>query len=746
MIDKKDQRLTAYALGELSREEAEEVEQLIAGDPKAQEEIEAIREAGALIRTAMERETAPTLTPDQRQAIETAAHGKGGNGKPNGWKRLGWIVLSAAACLMLAGALFLPGILSPAREKARRIARQHDLDMPEYAATRSSRDAVETARQEAASMEGYVASEKTRVSESPESTPQVAADVESRPMAAAGEDRTALSMSKRKPRPVGWHGAAPQPTQPAPGGARLAQRDIRARKKPLLGLSALSETEQGGALARKPAPAAEAQPNRPTDDLAARGGFDREAYDRIYENPFRNVSDEPLSTFSIDVDTASYSNVRRFLNRNQLPPPDAVRIEEMVNYFRYGYEPPTGDHPFAVHVDVAACPWQPAHRLVRIGLKGRVPQADTRPPANLVFLLDVSGSMRSADKLPLLKSGLEMLTQQLGENDRVAIAVYAGASGLVLPSTSADRKEQILEALDQLRAGGSTNGGAGIELAYRVAVQNSVDGGINRVILATDGDFNVGVTDRGQLTRLIEEKARSGVFLTVLGFGTGNLQDATMEQLADKGNGAYAYIDSEKEARKVLVEQVGSTLHTIAKDVKIQVEFNPAHVQAHRLVGYENRILHHQDFNDDTKDAGEIGAGHTVTAFYEIIPAGSQTTVMGVGGNLRYQQTRQLTDAAASDELLTVNLRYKQPDGDTSTLMRVPVEDTARSWEETSDDYQFSSAVALFGMVLRGSKHSADATLDTVLELAAPAAQNDPHGTRAEFLDLVRKAKALRQQ
>ena len=428
-----------------------------------------------------------------------------------------------------------------------------------------------------------------------------------------------------------------------------------------------------------------------------------------------------------------------------LPPVDAVRIEEMVNYFRYAYAPPQGKDPFAVHVDVARCPWAREHRLVRIGLKGRVPAPGSRPPSNLVFLLDVSGSMQSRDKLPLLKAGLKMLVHQLGENDRVAIVVYAGASGVVLPSTPANRKEVILDALDRLRSGGSTNGGAGIELAYRIAVQNSIRGGINRVILATDGDFNVGITDRGSLIRLIEEKATTGVFLTVLGFGTGNLQDATMENLADKGNGMYAYIDSEKEARKVLVEQLGSTLQTIAKDVKIQVEFNPAKALAYRLIGYENRLLRQEDFQDDTKDAGEIGAGHTVTAFYEVIPVGvAGTDVPPQVAGLRYQTERGLSDkAAVANELMLVKLRYKPVDGDKSLLLRTPVADRTESWEKTSDDFQFASAVALFGMLLRHSPDIGKATFDTVLELAGPAAQVDPYGARTEFMELVRKAKAL---
>jgi Ca-activated chloride channel family protein len=471
--------------------------------------------------------------------------------------------------------------------------------------------------------------------------------------------------------------------------------------------------------------------------------FNREAYDRVTDNPFKLVRQDPLSTFSIDVDTASYANVRRFLTHNQLPPPDAVRIEELVNYFRYNYEEPKGERPFSVSVDLAQCPWAPKHRLARVALKGREVDLKDRPASNLVFLLDVSGSMNQPNKLPLVKKSMQMLVENLGENDRVAIVVYAGASGMVLPSTSCDHREDVLAALERLQAGGSTNGGAGIQLAYQTAVANFIKGGTNRVILATDGDFNVGISDRGQLTRLIEEKAKSGVFLTVLGFGNGNLQDAMLEQISGKGNGTYAYIDSLREAKKVMVEQIGGTLLTIAKDVKIQVEFNPGRIGAYRLLGYENRILRHQDFNDDTKDAGEIGAGHTVTAFYELVPRGVQIDVPGVDA-LKYQTTA-LADKAISAEAMTVKLRYKLPDGDTSTLIQEAVKDEPRSIKQMSDDYVFATSVAAFGMVLRDSPYKGSASLALVEELAQTGARRDPHGYRKEFLELVKRAMALKK-
>jgi Ca-activated chloride channel family protein len=469
-----------------------------------------------------------------------------------------------------------------------------------------------------------------------------------------------------------------------------------------------------------------------------------EAYDHIRDNPFVLVATDPLSTFSIDVDTASYANVRRFLTQGQLPPPDAVRIEELINYFTYEYPAPSTDRPFSVNVEVAAAPWALKHRLVRVGLKGREIAFEDRRPSNLVFLLDVSGSMNSPLKLPLLKTAMKLLVEQLGENDTVSVAVYAGASGLVLPPTTCDKKETIVAALEQLQAGGSTNAGSGIQLAYETATANFIKGGVNRVILCTDGDFNVGITNRGDLVRLIEDKARSGVFLTVLGFGMGNYKDATLQDLADKGNGNHAYIDSEREARKVLVEQVGGTLVTIAKDVKIQVEFNPALVRAFRLIGYENRILRHQDFADDTKDAGEIGAGHTVTALYELVPVGQDIPVPGIDP-LKYQKPPELTEAARAGELLTVKLRYKQPDGDTSTQIDVPVKDPGKGYDDASPDFKFAAAVAAFGMILRDSPFKAGANLDAVLELAADGVASDPGGYRAEFLALARKAKSLKK-
>jgi Ca-activated chloride channel homolog len=470
-----------------------------------------------------------------------------------------------------------------------------------------------------------------------------------------------------------------------------------------------------------------------------------EDYARVVENPFLAVTSQPQSTFSIDVDTASYSNSRRFLTDGSLPPRDAIRVEEWVNYFGYDYAKPTGDAPFAVNTEVTSCPWNAAHKLVRIGIKGREIAEENVPARNLVFLLDVSGSMMSVDKLPLVKRGLAMMTENLRPQDSIAIVVYAGNSGLVLPATSGRERGKILQALDGLEAGGSTNGGAGIQLAYSVAQQQFKKGGINRVILATDGDFNVGTTSEGELTRLIEEKRKTGVFLTVLGFGTGNTKDRTMEMLADKGNGNYAYVDTLTEARKVLVREAGSTLTTIAKDVKLQVEMNPLKVASYKLIGYENRLLAKEDFNDDTKDAGEIGAGHTVTALYEIVPKGTPAAPTAPAVDpLKYQSPGVPSAAASSGELMTVSVRYKPPQGDVSTKLSVVVADDGKPIEQASDDYRFGVAVANVALLLRGSPDVKQSSLASARALAAGALGRDPHGDRREFITLVDKATRLR--
>jgi Ca-activated chloride channel family protein len=471
--------------------------------------------------------------------------------------------------------------------------------------------------------------------------------------------------------------------------------------------------------------------------------FNTEGYAAIHENAFLDAIKNPLSTFSIDVDVASYANLRRFLNNGQKPPIDAVRIEEMINYFNYSYQQPSGEDPFAVHTEVAACPWSEGHQLVHIGLQGKSIPTDDLPPSNLVFLIDVSGSMHDANKLPLLKSAFKMLVEQMRAEDRVAIVVYAGAAGLVLPSTSGKDKATILQALNGLSAGGSTAGGAGIKLAYEVALNNFRKGGNNRVILATDGDFNVGASSNAEMERLIVKKREEGVFLTVVGFGMGNYKDDKMEILANKGNGNYAYIDNLQEARKVFVSEFGGTLFTIAKDVKLQIEFNPAKVQAYRLLGYENRLLQDEDFNDDTKDAGELGSGHAVTALYEIIPVGTNSAFIKDIDPLKYQKSDVTDLSYSSDELLTLKLRYKQPDGHKSKLITATIMDEGKDYKETSDNFRWSAAVAEFGMLLRESRFAQESSIENVLQLASGAKGEDEEGYRREFIRLVRSSRFL---
>jgi Ca-activated chloride channel family protein len=482
-----------------------------------------------------------------------------------------------------------------------------------------------------------------------------------------------------------------------------------------------------------------------SDIRTENGKFATADYEHFIENPFLAGLDNPLSTFSIDVDTASYAIARRFINDGQLPPKDAVRIEEMINYFTYDYSRPKADEPFSINVDVASCPWEGAHRLVRIGLKGREIAQDKRGPSNLVFLLDVSGSMTPRERLPLVKQAIRLLVEKLSESDRVAIVVYAGSSGLVLPSTSGEHKEAILSAVESLQPGGSTNGAEGIQLAYKVAGDNFIKGGVNHVILATDGDFNVGVTSQGELIRLIEEKAKGGVFLSVLGVGDDNLKDSTMQKLADKGNGNYAYLDSLDEARKVLVQQMNGTLVTIAKDVKIQVEFNPARVASYRLIGYEKRMLRKEDFNNDKIDAGEIDAGHTVTALYEVVPAGAAVSPnVPLVDPLKYSLPPE-NARSNSNEMLTVKLRYKKPDGDKSELIGRAVVDDGKQFANASADFKFAAAVAEFGMLLRDSEFKGNGTLGAVLEWAREGKGADRNGYRAGFLELVRKTQALKR-
>ncbi len=467
--------------------------------------------------------------------------------------------------------------------------------------------------------------------------------------------------------------------------------------------------------------------------------WNTENYSTIHENGFKDAQANPLSTFSIDVDNAAYSNVRRYINNGQLPPVDAVRIEELINYFKYSYPEPTGEHPFGVTTELGECPWNESHYLMRVGLKGKDIDKSELPASNLVFLIDVSGSMSSPDKLPLLKRAFSMLINELRSVDRVSIVVYAGAAGKVLDSTPGNEKRNILDALEKLNAGGSTAGGEGLKLAYKIARENFVENGNNRIILATDGDFNVGVSSTSEMERLVEKERESGIFMSVIGFGTGNIKDDKMETIADKGNGNYSYIDNIQEARKVFISEFGGTLFTIAKDVKLQLEFNPQLVKSYRLLGYENRLLNSEDFKDDKKDAGEMGAGQSVTALYEIIPVDSKNETSSVDP-LKYQNSVP-SSGKYNNELLTIKLRYKDPKGNKSKLMEQPVKN--RLEKNTSDDFRFSAAVASFGMLLRNSEFKGNTNKESILSLAKGAKGTDDEGYRSEFIGLVKTAADL---
>lgn len=474
--------------------------------------------------------------------------------------------------------------------------------------------------------------------------------------------------------------------------------------------------------------------------------FNTEEYNTIKENEFKDALLNPLSTFSIDVDKASYSNVRRFLSQNQMPPKDAVRIEEMINYFKYDYAQPKGEHPFSTQTELSQCPWNKEHKLLHIGIQGKSIDFENLKPSNLVFLIDVSGSMEDPNKLPLVKASLKMLIESLDKRDRIALVTYAGNAGLVLPSTSCSEIDLIEDAIDNLNAGGSTAGGEGIVLAYKIAKENLIKEGNNRVILATDGDFNVGVSSTSELVSLMEEKRKDNIYLTICGFGTDNYKDGRMEQISGVGNGNYFYIDNIQEAKKVFVTEMRANLFTIAKDVKIQVEFNPANVQSYRLIGYEDRMLNKEDFNNDKKDAGELGAGHTVTALYEIVPAGAESNTSGVD-KLNYQEENKVkTSSAKSKELMVLKLRYKPINSEESKLIETVVLNESIESDKTSYNFRFASSVAAFGMLLRQSQYIGDFTYDDDKTLAHNAKGKDDEGYRAECIKMIETASLLSTQ
>jgi Ca-activated chloride channel homolog len=699
-----DPNLTAFALGELSGAEQAAMEQAVASSPEAQEFVSETQQLSRLLKSeyAADQHPLPERSPNIVRMEEQRRL----------WSSTQWGSLAAAlAIFAVLGALAVSTIRRDSGDLAKTGSglRKERLNLPS-------------------------ADSSTIVEAIPETT---------------GETQPATT-------PAQQNLLAMQPAAPPPPETR----GFRDEKLASTGYYFERNARAAGGKDNWPAVALAPKPSAGGDlsesELPGRNrqDFDTATYDHVSENPFLPAASNPLSTFSIDVDTASYSNVRRFINSGSLPPKDAVRVEEMINYFSYDYHEPEGDKPFSIDLDATACPWDSSHRLLRIGLKGRDVANENRPASNLVFLLDVSGSMTPAERLPLVKQAMRLLAEKLTEKDRVAIVIYAGGSGLALPSTTGDRKETILRALEDLKAGGSTNGAQGIELAYKVAADNFIKGGVNRVILATDGDFNIGVTNQGDLIRLIEKKAKSGVFLSVLGVGTDNLKDSTMQKLADKGNGNYAYLDTIDEARKVLVQQVNGTLMTIAKDVKIQVEFNPARVASYRLIGYEKRMLRKEEFNNDKVDAGEIGAGHTVTALYEIVPAGAGAVDPAASippvDPLKYQApgsasvaTTQ-TDPKASQEMVTVKLRYKKPDGDTSELTERSFVDNGSKFENAAPDLKFAAAVAEFGMILRDSQYKGKGTIGAVVEWAQEGKGRDTAGYRAGFIELARKTQTLK--
>ena len=728
-----DALLTAHALGQLEGDEQAAVERLLA-DPVRHEERRTVDEIGrvaAALRAGQAADDVPR-SPTLRRAVVAAIAANVGNAEegtlksdvvvaPQPARSLFGRGLALTASLLAAVLVMVTAVLVRPWELQPRMARE-----------------VAQRRSEVRTEGGAVA-----LQEQAKGQPSVLTLASDQ---SALEKRSATEQVDKSKDRLGAARGTAMPAAPAP---MMAANGMRAREADAVERAAAPVPGARRSAGDRDARELEMQSvggQRKQQDAQA-----GERYARFDENRPRTPAEHPLSTFSIDVDTASYANVRRFLASGRLPPPDAVRIEEMVNYFRYDYPQPVGDRPFSVTLEAAECPWHSGRRLVRIGLEGRDIDRRERPAGNLVFLIDVSGSMAAANKLPLVKQALAMLVEELTENDSVAIVTYAGDAGVKLPATSGDQKGKILAVIESLSTGGSTHGSAGINLAYEQAAERFIAGGVNRVILATDGDLNVGVTSDEALVDLIKQKAAGGTFLTVLGFGEGNLQDAKMEKIADNGNGVYAYIDGAREARKVLVEQLTGSTITIAKDVKIQVEFNPTQVASYRLLGYENRIMAAEDFRNDRKDAGEIGAGHSVTALYEIELVGNGGEGSAGAEPLKYQPPQPkpareaaLVDGETSRELLTVKLRWKKPDGDASTLDEVPLVDRGGAFEQASADLRFAGAVAAFGMVLRNSEYKGEATLPLVAKIAAGALGPDRGGYRAEFLDLVRKAETLR--
>jgi Ca-activated chloride channel family protein len=799
-----DPRLTAYALGELSGSEKQIVEAALQASPECRQVVEEIQQTAKALSDQLAAEPNLNLRQQQRQQIDEKLQPD--NVVPLFRRRTVLTLGISALAACLVGVLIWQSQLgSQAKQKAARLNTETKIaqtlpprPQPTLAPARPRDDTkiaaisdnqqnfydanwsgenqksqqLSTLNNSDPNSLGGKKDDTTSVSivgwlnvPQPQSAPatplQSTILYSDTASLASGESSTVASDGLYDKKLPGFSGSlttseTPSANTPAPGQVLYSQNSARGswnlsgQSGPVPGAATAPETSGRPLLGYRMI----AQENEDVSDrwrssesrTYAEGST--ATYPHLTENSFLTAVNFPLSTFSIDVDTASYANVRRFLSERRMPSRDAVRIEEMINYFSYRYPQPRGEDPFAANIEVAGCPWNPEHRLVRIGIKGREIAREKRPPSNFVFLIDVSGSMQPNERLPLIKQALRQLVKKMTGNDRVAIVVYASEAGIKLESTPCSDKETILRVIDELAAGGSTNGGDGIRQAYRVAEENFIQGGVNRVLLCTDGDFNVGTTDQRELVQLIQQKAKSGVFLTTLGVGSDNYKDALMQKLADKGNGNYHYLDTLEEAQKVLIDQMNATLVTIAKDVKIQIEFNPAQVNAYRLIGYEKRLLHKEDFNNDAKDAGEIGAGHTVTAFYEIVPAGQE--IRGPVDDLKYQQPatekRERYVDASSKELLTLKLRYKQPNGDRSRLLEFPVTDSGKRFANASPDFRFAASVASFGMLLRDSEYKGDTSYDAVREWASQAKGSDEEGYRAEFLNLVRTAGNLREQ
>ena len=765
-FDADDPRLTAFALGELDPDEAAPIERALSESPSLQREIDQIRAMAGSLRAQLSVEASPRLTPAQRETI--AQEPKSVLNSPLIFRRTSrWIAAGAALAACVALAITAAIMFNNQVDSDDRVAIQQptpgktkskaekDLDgdsglmaqAPERAPGGLKLPSTAVADPQAETEHRALLEGRSQASEARSRVARPGAGTEA-PAAAdklgAPGDSSAAPSRRSSQSPPPPPAPPPGPPQSAGGMRQVDPMEVAAPGMDTGGFSGGSPHVDG--LLRDGRVAG--QPNIANEGLAF-----------IEDNPFQRTIEDPKSTFSIDVDTASYSNVRRFINQGTLPPRDAVRVEELVNYFNYSYEPPSaaeGDAPFSANVEVNVAPWNAEHRLVRIGLKGKEIKLDMRPATSLVFLIDVSGSMRDDNKLPLVKESLKLLIDQLNGDDRLAIVTYAGEAGLVLDSmyVSRQNRPQIDEAINALQAGGSTNGAGGIQIAYDVAAKHFIKGGVNRVILCTDGDFNVGVASNSELVQMIQEKRSTGVFLSVLGFGQGNFKEDKMQELAKHGNGNFAYIDSIDEGRRVLVEQMGATLITIAKDVKIQVHFNPKKVGSYRLIGFENRMLEAQDFRDDKKDAGEIGSGHSVTALYEIAPPSADKD-----GDAQTAPQSDFIGAAPiveSELLMNLKVSYKQPDADQSSELSFPIADDNGTWNGASADFKFASAVAAFGMVLRESPYKGDANLasvltwareaNTALELTKTATfeeLKDQPDYRAEFIELVEQAKAI---